>query len=431
MSRTLPAVVAAVSLLVAPAISRADTETRSELAPPTLGWLGRDAAPASLGAGPRTLLQVIPDPPKAAGPVRKAGEAWIIYMNRDGGTYSPGGNDARSNLSSLVQRPTVIPAWNVSDAGWQEVMSCVRDLFAPFDVEITDIDPGRDVPHIESIVAGDPADLALDAGVGGVSPFTESCAVIPNSIVYTFAEVFGNDFETVCEVVAQEAAHSFGLDHQFLAADPMAYLPFNGLRTFQDRDVACGEFAARPCGLPNRRVCAQTQNSFRLLSERMGKRAVDGPTVAIDSPANGATVAPGFAVEGLAESTGELVKVELWVDGALSASRTSAPFAFATSEALAEGRHTIELRAYDASTVASDEITVTVADVPPGNNPGVGGDDEGPSNGAGGDDQITGGCDAGGGAPGVLVALGIYALARRRRRPQDQAQPQRRPVRRT
>jgi uncharacterized protein (TIGR03382 family) len=431
MSRTLHAAVAAASLLVAPAISRADTANASASAPVTLGWLGADPAPASLGAGPRTLLQVIPDPPKAAGPVRKAGEAFVIYMNREGGTYSPGGNDARTNLSSLVQRPTVIPAWNVSDAGWAEVMSCVRDLFEPFDVEITDVDPGRNVPHIESIVAGDPADLSLDPGVGGVSPFTESCSVIPNSIVYTFAEVFGNDFETICEVVAQEAAHSFGLDHQFLAADPMAYLPFDGLRTFQDRDVECGEFAARACGLPNRRVCSQTQNSFEMLSERIGVRKVDGPSVAIDSPSNGATVEPGFAVQGLADSTGELLRVELWVDGALSASKFNGPFSFATSEALAEGQHRVELRAYDAITVATATITVTVEDGPPGTNPGVGGDDgDDAGNGADGD-QVTGGCDAGGGAPGVLVALGIYALFRRRRRPHGQpATVQRRPVRR-
>jgi hypothetical protein len=413
MPKTLTAVVAA-SLLIAPAVSRADTQA---VPPPTLGWLGADAAPAAMaGAGPRTLLQVIPDPPKQAGPVRKAGEPWILYMNRGGGTFSPGGNDARQNLSSLVQRPTVIRAWSVSPPGWSQVMSCVRDLFEPFDIEVTDIDPGPTVPHIESIVAGAPADLGLDSSVGGVSPFTESCSVIPNSIVFTFAEVFDADYETVCEVVAQEAAHSFGLDHQFLAADPMAYLPFDGLRTFQDRDVSCGEFAARPCGLPNRRVCSQTQNSYRLLAQRIGLRAADGPTVAIGSPSNGSTVPPGFTVQGLAESAA-LSRVELWVDGALSASKTAGPFNFTTSDALAEGDHSVELRAYDGASVGSARITVTVEEGASGVNPGTGGDDDGPNNGAGGDpDEITGGCDAGGGAPGVLVALGIYALARRRHR---------------
>jgi uncharacterized protein (TIGR03382 family) len=420
MPRTLPALLAS-TLLVVPALATADTTRSSEadlaVAPATLGWIGAESRP---GAGPRTLMQVIPSLPSAASAdALAAGTRWIIYMNRTGGVYTPGNNDARTNRSSLVKRSTTVRPWQVSNAAWQEVMSCVRGVFSPFDVEITDVDPGSAVPHIESIVSGRPEDIGLQSGVGGVSPFTEDCSIIPNAIVYTFAEVFGDDLETICEVVAQEAAHSFGLDHEFLASDPMTYLGFRGLKRFQNVDAECGEFAPRKCGLPNGPVCWDRQNSVELLTERIGP-AQDpvGPRL-IATPSGGAVVAPGFAVEADPDVMGSATRVELWIDNALSATKTSPPYRFVTSDALPNGTHLIQLFAYDGADVQGDQVLVTVEadETNPGPGEPPGGDGSGP-NGADSDDTVVGGCDAGGGAPGVLVALGIYALVRRlRRRP--------------
>ena len=82
-------------------------------------------------------------------------------------------------------------------------------------------------------------------------------------------DVLPDDPRTVCEVIAQEIAHSFGLDHEMLPADPMTYLDYNGDRTFQDRMVSCGEYADRTCGI-NGSTCRQRQNSVALLKERLG-----------------------------------------------------------------------------------------------------------------------------------------------------------------
>ena len=426
MQRTITALVAS-SLLVAPAMAvaevpRADADLAASV-PTTLGWIGAEPRP---DGGLRTVLQVIPDVPQPAsltGALAADGPRWIIYMNRVGGTYSPGNNDARTNRSSLVQRATRIDPWAVSNANWNQVMTCVKDLFAPFDVEITDVDPGPDVPHIESVVAGSPGDLGQRDDVGGVSPFTSSCTVIPNSIVFTFANVFGNDMETVCEVVAQEAAHSFGLDHELLASDPMTYLGFSGLRRFQDVEADCGERTVRPCGLPGGQVCRQKQNSVRLLLERIGPAQGSTPTepgmVTITSPPSGATVPPGFTVDASLAPNVTATRVELWIDGALSATKTAAPYRFTTSEALPEGQHTIEVRGYGAADEGLSSVNVTVrngAPEPSPSNPIDQPDD--PTGGSADGDTVTGGCDAGSGAPGVLVALGIYGLLRRRgRRP--------------
>jgi MYXO-CTERM domain-containing protein len=190
----------------------------------------------------------------------------IIYMNRMGGIYRPGDNDARTNQSSIPSRTSQVSPWNVSAAGWAEVMDCMTEQFARFNVVITDVDPGN-VPHIESVVAGYPQDVGMGQGVGGVSPFTEDCGVIPNSIVFTFAGVYGTAYRDICETAAQEVSHSFGLDHEYQCKDPMTYLSGCGDKEFQDNLERCGEYSARTCWCGG-----TTQNSVAMLRARLGPR---------------------------------------------------------------------------------------------------------------------------------------------------------------
>lgn len=191
----------------------------------------------------------------------------VIYMNRSGGTFTPGASNSKTNRSSIVSYTSSIAPWDVSEAGWQEVMDCMREIWAPFDVEITDLDPG-DAPHIESVVAGRPQDVGMSSGIGGVSPF--DCGVIETSIVFTFARVYGTDYRAICETAAQEVAHSFGLDHQYMCEDPMTYLYGCGEKTFQDADAPCGEYNARSCSCGG-----STQNSVELLLGFNGPRPPD------------------------------------------------------------------------------------------------------------------------------------------------------------
>jgi hypothetical protein len=191
----------------------------------------------------------------------------VIYMNRHGGTFTPGDSNSRTNRSSIVSYTSSIAPWDASEAGWQEVMSCMRELWAPFDVEITDLDPG-DTPHIESVVAGRPQDVGMSSGIGGVSPF--DCGIIESSIVFTFARVYGSDYRAICETAAQEVAHSFGLDHEYMCEDPMTYLYGCGEKSFQPVAAPCGEYSARSCSCGG-----TTQNSVELLLAHNGPRPTD------------------------------------------------------------------------------------------------------------------------------------------------------------
>ncbi len=196
-----------------------------------------------------------------------------FFLNRHGGTFTRGTNDARSNTSKLVPGDSVqFPAAMLTQSDWRDVVACVQDQFSRFNVEVTSIDPGN-VPHYEAVVSGSPQLLGQSTGVSGISPFEPSCAIIPNSIVFIFTEVLPPDPQVICEIVAQELAHSFGLDHEYYCADPMSYLQDCGAKTFQDKEVPCGEYEARTCAQPgpNGYDCNRaTQNSVALLTERLG-----------------------------------------------------------------------------------------------------------------------------------------------------------------
>jgi hypothetical protein len=188
-----------------------------------------------------------------------------LYLNRNGGTYTPGANDSRANTSSVVSSTTVVPAFACGTPAWNEVVACVSGLFSPFDVQVTDVDPGA-VPHVELAVGGLPQDVGLPSGVEGVAPFT--CAVVPNAIGFVFsAQVGCASPKELCWVAAQQAGTTFGLDHAYLCQDPMTDLTGCGDKSFQDAAAACGELSARAC------TCGgSTQNSFQRLLTVLGPR---------------------------------------------------------------------------------------------------------------------------------------------------------------
>jgi uncharacterized protein (TIGR03382 family) len=222
-----------------------------------------------------------------------------IYLNRNGVTVRPGANDASTNRSSLVTAERSIPRWETTDVMWSETVTCLREMFAPFAVELVETDPG-DVPHIEAVFGGTAAMLGFQVAAGGVAPFSTTCRLIESSMVFTFTDTLPASSKVVCEVMAQEIAHTYGLDHVLLASDAMTYLSYADKRAFQDEEADCGETSPRPCGAPGYPSCRARQNSYQVLLERLGPAgahdeddedddddAADGsapPDTAVDDP---------------------------------------------------------------------------------------------------------------------------------------------------
>ncbi len=408
-----PLRLAAALLLLAPAtaIAEDNTSTIEAYVAPVQGWME-----AMRPDGLSSIRQVLPSTGVTEVP---GGAPLILYINKNGVTLSPGDNDARTNRSTLVTQTTAVPAWTTTAAAWSQIMSCTRTMWAPFNVTVTDVDPGN-VPHMESIVTTTSSTIGMDPNVGGVSPYTIGCDLIPNSIVFTFAQAFNGDPETICEVMGQEMAHSIGHDHQMLASDPMTYLQYTGLQSFKDQTVSCGEYQNRACGLQGE--CGATQNSVQMMLTRVGAAGTgtpDGlPTVAISAPANGAQVRPGFRVDVAAQDDGTVAKVELKIDGTLVETKTSGPFSFTTATTLSMGAHTVETVVTDDSgQTSSEQINVTIAPDAPPQDPG---DDTGnPDDPSQDPAELVSGCQAGGtsGTGGMLLlGLALVGLVARRRR---------------
>src|SRR5688500_3765114 len=106
--------------------------------PPILAVGG---SPAARGDRPRGVYLMIPRLTEAETRPLLFAAGHISYMNRQGGTYTPANvNNASTNASTIPLSTSSVPPWQIGDAGWAQVMDCVRDQFAPFDIQITDVD---------------------------------------------------------------------------------------------------------------------------------------------------------------------------------------------------------------------------------------------------------------------------------------------------
>jgi hypothetical protein len=148
----------------------------------------------------------------------------LLFLNRcpEGCTVRPSSfDDSRRDLSMVPTSTSTLPPFPHGDDIWEETVRCVQKMFAPFELTVTDVDPG-DAPHFENFVAGRPSDLGLGPEIGGIA--SSLCGVIDNAVSFTFAERMGNA-DALCVVIAHEAGHNFGLEHEMLCNDPMTYLP--------------------------------------------------------------------------------------------------------------------------------------------------------------------------------------------------------------
>lgn len=207
----------------------------------------------------------------------------VIYLNREGGVLTAGVNDSRRNVSSVVANAGLesfeVPSYHGTNAAWDSIVSCVQDQFSAYDVEVVDQRP-VDGPYTMVMMGGRAGELQNSDGVrGGTARNLSGLApmngrIVENAVVFVFARSITGGSRIVCETVAHEVGHVYGLDHAMDRRDPMTYLPRSSRRSFQDTEAQCGERATRLCadGEP-------TQNSHQHLLEVLGPNrelAADG-----------------------------------------------------------------------------------------------------------------------------------------------------------
>lgn len=193
----------------------------------------------------------------------------VIYLERGAVTLTGGIDDAARGVSSVVAAGghgrVTTRKFSGSNRRWRQIVGCVADRFKDFDVVVTDKKPDTG-DYVLAVVGGRVGDIGVKSGhVGGLAPF--SGRPIPRAVVFAFSAQLRNRARAVCETLAMEIAHAYGLDHGYHCPDVMTYLRGCGPKRFRDRDVACGEHKKRPC-----HGGAATQNSYRHLMRVLGPR---------------------------------------------------------------------------------------------------------------------------------------------------------------
>lgn len=281
------------------------------------------AGPAHADGGPGGALPTV-----TVAPQPHAQTAGTLYLNRckGGCVITKGGlDDARSHTSTIPEGTATeytLSEFAWGDAEWDAVVQCVKEVYSPFAVTVTDQQPTGGVAYNEAIIAGSPAEIGR-GGIGGIAPVTSDCSPYSYIISFTFANTYGPSSRVfdLCAVAAQESGHSYGLDHTYAfldgssgCRDPMTYRgDCGGQKFFRNDTATCGEFSPRPCR------CGANQNAHLKLLAVLGPGTpiTRPPAVTVTQPADGATITAGTTVVATASAQRGIARLELWVNGYL------------------------------------------------------------------------------------------------------------------
>ena len=222
--------------------------------------------PGIASAEPRRVI--VDTPPQSLSLTEAATPATVLYLNRCSGgcrITSNGTNDARNGKTSIVPageyivdefKNTAGLTGAAADAEWNQIVACVKEVYSPYNLTVTDQQPADGVVYNEAIIAGVPSNVAEAQDILGIAPLANNCSAEQNVISFSFANQHSPDGRVlnICWTAAQESAHAYGLDHEFqftdgqsACSDPMTYrTDCGGEKFFRNKRALCGEIAAHP-----------------------------------------------------------------------------------------------------------------------------------------------------------------------------------------
>jgi len=207
-----------------------------------------------------------------------------------------------------------------ADDEWALVLQCMKEVYSPYGVTISDVKPPAGQSYTMALVAGKASEIGW-VGALGVAPVASDCSPKDNVISFSFANDHGAQerVNNICWTAAQETAHAFGLDHAYQFSDgtsacndPMTYrFDCGGQKFFRNKAASCGEEEIRPC------ACGGSQNSHLKIKGVFGdgQSLIPPPTVNVTAPIPNATVRDGQVVAVSAGSKRGVEKVELFLNG--------------------------------------------------------------------------------------------------------------------
>jgi hypothetical protein len=170
--------------------------------------------------------------------------AATVYVNFDGATYSHGLDDARANTAGPIDTMRVLAPWPHANAA--DIVACVQEGLAPFNINVTTTDPGSQLHH----------EIVMTTSYWGPngdhtrSISTQVCGNVTNSVAFVFGDKTGPNTKSAChDALSQFALNAVGLDHAIDCHDWM----------HNDIDEPCGphSWTTTPseCGDTEPRAC--------------------------------------------------------------------------------------------------------------------------------------------------------------------------------
>ena len=279
-------------------------------------------------------VKVLPAPPPgaAAAPTKTPK---IIYLERciGGCDIRRGATEDARTLTSTIPPSGVhrLSEFAGSDETWNAVVKCVKEVYSPYGVTVTDVKPADTEDYNANIVAGTFGELGIDPA-GGIAPIMGNCNPVDHAISFSFANIYPEeDFvNEVCWTIAQEVGHTYGLDHSFeffdgtsACNDPMTYRrDCLGQKFFRNVSSKCGEYVAR-----DRCLCGDQQNTHGWLTTVMGPGTpITTASATLTAPADGATIVNGAEVHVTGGAQRGVAGVDLVLNGYRWLTLPGAPF---------------------------------------------------------------------------------------------------------
>jgi uncharacterized protein (TIGR03382 family) len=328
-----------------------------------LGVLAITAATAgtAVADAPEPGMDYVLVPPQPK--VRRAGTAHVLYLNRcaSGCPLRLDVDDSKVDGSTIPESAGPLTPFMFGDAAWDTVVACMREAYAPYDIEVVTDPPADGTDHVEVMIAGRPGDVGLASNILGIAPLAVDCSTQTDVLAFAFSNIHpGGDLLDICATAAHEAGHTFGLDHAFECKDPMTYLPACGSKQFINLELPCGEFdGARDCR------CGPTQDSYKKLVSELGPGTLPGPpVVTIQAPAAGSQIPDGVTIFVDTDEPRVVIRVELWINGWRWTDVTGTPsqtlFTIALPSGVPDGVIDLEARAVnDVGVVGTTSVRVT------------------------------------------------------------------------
>ncbi len=178
-----------------------------------------------------------PDTAPDAGRRCEAPGGLPVYLERTGGHFEPGLESPADNRSSLLVSAVDAPPYAIDDATWARVVACVADGLAPFDLRVTETDPGA-VDQLEIVVLGALLPPLVEAPILiGWAPCSTFHPMI--AFVGPYALTTPPDADAICRLVLKAVGTAGGLEATTDCADVMAEGPCAGVGAFSAAQVPC------------------------------------------------------------------------------------------------------------------------------------------------------------------------------------------------